>query len=115
MNVRVYIASPYTIGDKEANVKAQLVAYHELRDRGFFPFAPLLSHYVQLVRPRLYEDWMTIDFEWLEACDAVLRLPGESSGADREVAHAAEESIPVFYTLESLCSAFVVPLFREPL
>jgi len=31
-----------------------------------------------------------------------MRLPGESPGADREVALAAELGIPVFYSVEEL-------------
>ena len=31
---------------------------------------------------------MTADFDVLARCDALLRMPGESPGADREVAHA---------------------------
>lgn len=35
----------------------------------------------------------------LERCDAVLRLPGESRGADQDVAIAEARGIPVFYDL----------------
>jgi hypothetical protein len=39
---------------------------------------------------------MRMDFDWLRACDVLLRLPGESSGADREAALAREFGIAVF-------------------
>lgn len=43
-----------------------------------------------------YEYWMTQCFAWVRRCDALVRLPGESSGADREAALARELGIPVF-------------------
>src|SRR6266513_196182 len=36
----------------------------------------------------------------LERCDAVLRIPGESKGADQDVAIAKQRGLPVFYTWE---------------
>jgi hypothetical protein len=35
----------------------------------------------------------------LEHCDAVLRLPGDSTGADQDVAIARERGLPVYYEL----------------
>ena len=35
----------------------------------------------------------------LERCDAVLRLPGESTGADQDVALAKSRNLPVYYHL----------------
>ncbi len=102
MTARVYIASPYTVGDREENVLVQARAYHALRDVGLFPFAPLLSHHLHVVQERTYEDWMEIDFHWLRQCHCVLRLPGESSGADREVALAKSLGMPVRHSVASV-------------
>jgi hypothetical protein len=38
----------------------------------------------------------------LAHCDAVLRLPGESTGADQDVAIARERGLPVYYRLEDV-------------
>ena len=38
----------------------------------------------------------------LEHCDAVLRLPGESSGADTDVAIARRRGIPVYFDIEEI-------------
>jgi hypothetical protein len=38
----------------------------------------------------------------LERCDGVLRLPGESKGADQDVAVARERGIPVWYRIEDV-------------
>jgi hypothetical protein len=41
----------------------------------------------------------------LEHCDAVLRLPGESTGADQDVAIATERGLPVYHTLDEIPAA----------
>lgn len=98
----VYVASPYTNGDKEENVELQIVAAELLRNAGFLPFWPLHSHYWQQLYPHPYEFWMLMDFEWIPKCDILLRLPGESQGADKEVKLAQELDIPVYYSLFTL-------------
>jgi nucleoside 2-deoxyribosyltransferase len=99
---KVYIASPYTIGDKEKNVDIQLKTASELLDKGFIPFAPLLSHFIHLKYPRTYHEWLKYDFEWLKECDFLLRLPGISQGADMEVVVAIAHMIPVFESIKEL-------------
>lgn len=105
-SVKCYIASPYTIGDAAVNVRAQMVAAHNLMDLGISPYAPLLSHFLHLHQPRQYEDWMAVDLAFLPMCDCVLRLPGESIGADRETSRAEMLGIPVFKTVEAVYEHF---------
>jgi hypothetical protein len=38
----------------------------------------------------------------LDHCDAVLRLPGESTGADQDVATARRRGLPVFFELDEI-------------
>jgi hypothetical protein len=38
----------------------------------------------------------------LEHCDAVLRLPGESAGADQDVAIAERRGIPVYHHIDEI-------------
>jgi hypothetical protein len=38
----------------------------------------------------------------LQHCDAVLRLPGESTGADQDVAIARQRGIPVYTSLDQI-------------
>lgn len=45
----------------------------------------------------------------LERCDAVLRLPGESRGADQDVAIARERGIPVYTDLSEVPGVGVRP------
>lgn len=101
-NIFVYIASPYSKGDIAINVKRQIDCFNELMDIGFLPFAPLWSHFQHMVHPRPYQDWIEMDLAWVEKCDVLLRLDGESPGADGEVAFAKEKNIPVFYNIPDL-------------
>lgn len=100
--IRVYIASAYSRGDVAVNVRKSIDAAEELINEGFIPFCPLYSHFHNLIYYHGYDTWMTIDIEWLGMCDALLRLKGESPGADEEVTYARDVGIPVFYTMEQL-------------
>jgi hypothetical protein len=100
--VVVYIASPYTNGDKLQNVNVQLDMAHKLMNLGYCPIIPLFSHYQHIRKPRPYEDWLKIDLEKIRRCDILLRLPGESSGADREVKFAKAINIPIIYNINEL-------------
>jgi len=100
--IRVYIASPYTIGDVAENVANSMAAASDLICFGYAPYCPLLNHYLQIAHPQDYDKWMELDIEWLKQCDAVLRLPGESKGADVEVRFAEENDIPVYHSLFEL-------------
>lgn len=99
---KVFVSSPYTIGDTALNVKTQIDAGNELINLGFAPFLPLLSHFQHMAHPQPYEKWLQLDMQWLYVCDCVLRLPGESSGADKEVEMAELLDIPVYYSIEEL-------------
>ena len=63
-----------------------------------------------------YEQWMKLDLAWLDKCDALLRLPGESPGSDREVDAAKERGIPVYYSVRAVAFAvsFMAAPVREP-
>lgn len=106
MKLKVYIASPYTKGDVAVNVKRQLDMADALMTHGYVPFAPLYSHFQHMAHPRPYQDWIDIDLEWVPACDVLLRLDGDSSGADGEVAFAQKCGIPVVYSLDELVARF---------
>ncbi len=104
--IRVYVAGPYSKGDVAVNVRKAVLAADFLRDSGFAPFIPHLTHFWHMLAPRPYEDWLDLDNQFLPACDAVLRIPGESSGADKEVALAESLGIPVFFSHSELGEHF---------
>ena len=105
----VYIASPYSIGDMAFNVRRQINCAEEImkysQQYNIYPYVPLMSHFHQMFYVHNYEFWMDQDFAWLERCDFLLRLNGESSGADREVERAEELSIPIYYHIGDLLDA----------
>lgn len=98
----IYVASPYTKGDVAVNVKLQIEAGHQLMNFKFIPFLPLLSHFQHMAHPRPYGEWIEIDLCWVEKCDILLRLGGDSEGADGEVEYAKTLGIPVVYSIEDL-------------
>jgi hypothetical protein len=102
--MRVYIAAPYS-SDPISNTVRAMEAAHALLDAGFHPFVPHLSHFLEKHRHRPYRDWMDLDFAWLRVSEAVLRLPGESPGADEEVTLARALGIPVFESVEALIAS----------
>lgn len=105
----IYIASPYSShADKQAAVDAQIDAFAVLRDAGHQPIAPLLSHYVDQRHPANYERWMQWCMAMVSVADLVVRLPGNSSGADREVAEARRLGKPVVYGVESVVNPGIV-------
>lgn len=58
---------------------------------GFGPGDPLAAEVMYPTAERL-----------LQHCDAVLRLPGASRGADQDVAIARERGIPVYHALDEV-------------
>jgi hypothetical protein len=102
--IRVYIAGPYTLGDPIVNTRRAMDAYDKLIDRGMAPYCPHVTMFHHLIRHRDPQEWIGIDLEWLRVCDIVLRLPGESAGADVEVAFANDLNIPVIFgDLNEVC------------
>jgi hypothetical protein len=94
---RVFLAGPIIGGNMMDNVRQAIDAADALRHAGHFPFIPHLAVLWRLVHAR--DDrawWLEWGMEWLRACDALVRLPGASPGADEEVAQARAWGIPVW-------------------
>jgi hypothetical protein len=106
MIARIYVAGPYTKGDVAVNVRNAYEAANRLADLGFAPFVPHATHFWHMLFPRSYEYWLDLDNQFLPCCEAVLRLPGVSSGADKEVQFAGTLGIPVFTEIDSLVEYF---------
>lgn len=105
--IRVYIASPYTNGDREKLAELQMDVAAILLKSGFNPYAPLYNHYIQDNHSELNYGfpWLDIDKSWLSLCDIMVRIfPKdinnyriESIGADEEEDFAKKTGIPIFY------------------
>ena len=106
MKTRIYVAGPYTQGDVAINVRNAYEAANHLADLGFAPFVPHATHFWHMLFPRPYEFWLDLDHQFLPFCEAVIRLPGPSNGADKEVLLAQELNIPVFNCIDDLVEHF---------
>ena len=98
----IYIAGPYSNGDMVLNVREAVLAAEELIKLDFIPYIPHLTMFWHLITPHEYGFWLDYDLQWLDKCDALLRLLGDSKGADAEVEYAKESNIPVYYSIEEL-------------
>ena len=111
--LRVYIAGPISKGNKEHNYNQAVKAFYDLMDAGIAAYCP---HLLMPAHAKIYgtvsgresgwhERFMANDLEWVKASNMLLRLRGESEGADEEVAYARGMDIPVFYSVEDLIAA----------
>jgi hypothetical protein len=96
VNKYIYVAGPYSKGDPIINTRKAIEAGNLLREMGFVPFIPHLTLLWHLVSPHDIEYWYEYDNEWLKRCDSLLRLPGESPGADNEVNLMVEMGKPIY-------------------
>lgn len=111
MRKRIYIAGPISKGDLETNVRQATEAGIALLRAGYAPLVPHLTCYMGGSKPErlpcgtIADDWYAADLPWVAVSDAVLRLPGESTGADMEVCCAEAAGVPVFYRIDDLLEA----------
>ena len=98
----VFIAGPISNGgtlqppETAPHITAAVVAGLQLLDAGFAVLIPQLSW---LIDPYGQHPWYEMDLELVRRSDAVLRMPGSSFGADREVVLADEMAIPVYHSV----------------
>lgn len=104
--MRVYIAGPYTRGDVMLNIREAILAADQVLAAGHVPFVPHLTGFWHVISPHPYQVWIDMDLVWLAECDAMIRLPGVSSGSDGEVRFAEEHGIPVYYGVEAFLQAY---------
>ncbi len=131
----IYIAGPIRKGNLLNNVRQADAAMGALIRAGFAPINPMLSVYAgcatddqNTLAPYgvwapadplaklagvTADDWLGMDLALVAVSDAVLRLPGESVGADGEVAHAKSKGIPVFENLTDLIAHFTPKVPNE--
>ena len=118
--MRIYICGPISRGNLADNVNQATAAFIELAKLGYEPHCPHWSVYSKKCyadwqserivchgtangnNELTHADWLRIDLAWVAVADAVLRLPGDSVGADQEVMFAKQRGIPVFASIEQL-------------
>lgn len=102
MRPRVYVAGPIRKGDLQENIRKACDVGYELAKLGYAPFVPHLSCYFDGPMPnaegRLNAgEWIDIDLQWVAASQGLVRIAGESEGADMEVEHAKRHGVPVAF------------------
>ena len=97
----VYVAAPYNSNPVHNSSLAMDYA-NWLVDYGFTPIIPHVHMLWNIHTPRAEEFWYKYTLDLMRICDAVVRFPGESMGADEEVRVAKEIGIPVFLSLNEL-------------
>jgi hypothetical protein len=112
----ILIAGPYRSGTND-DPKLMQLNLHALQSVALPLFRkghiPIVGEWVAL--PLIYlagskrpgdEAWEEIQYpvahKLLEKCDAVLRLPGASKGADEDVRIAKERGLKIFYSLQDV-------------
>ena len=93
---RIYISGPITKGNRNLSFYQASEAHLRLiATNDYSIFNPMLSMAMMANNELTWEQWLANDESFIEVCDMVLRLPGESIGADREVKFAESIGIPV--------------------
>lgn len=100
--MKIYVAGPYTQGDPVLNVRAAVEAADAIIDAGHIPYVPHINMLWHLISPRPVSFWYGYNLLWLDECDAVLRIPGPSDGADNEVREAERIGLLVYHSVEDL-------------
>lgn len=93
----LYISGPYTNGDPVINVRKAVEVADILLAAGHVPIIPHLSHLWHIISPHSWQEWIKLDLLLLERCDGMIRIQGESKGADLEEARAHELGLFVIH------------------
>lgn len=99
---RIYISGPITKGDQDHNFRQADEANKELIEAGFAPLNPMFSMKSAFANTIAHHEWLDVDFAFIDCCEAVVRLPGESAGADAECDYARSIGVPVFEGVSNL-------------
>src|SRR3954468_12333114 len=110
-DILVYIAGPISRGDVRENVEQACEAGIRLLKEGIAPLVPHLTCFMGQVyegngaipevlpRGTKITDWYGMSLTEGRRCEALLRLPGPSTGADLEVLEAEKHGLPVFHDI----------------
>lgn len=85
-----YISGPISRGDIEENVQRALMVAEFWHRQGFPVIVPHFYYYWEKQYPKPYKDWIHMSgsmLDRLRSGDELIRLPGLSPGADREIEH----------------------------
>lgn len=97
-----YLSGPITKGDRQHNFDQAADAQRRLMAAGFAVLNPMLTMLLPGAWDIPHSTWIDNDLPWIAKAKAVLRLPGESVGADQEVAFARLKGISVYDDIDHL-------------
>ena len=109
----IMVAGPYSFGanseaDRQENLDALNAAALALFEAGHVPIIGV-NMALPVIRvagaERYAEIMMPLSLALAERCDAVLRIGGESPGADGEVARFRERGLPLYFALADIPAA----------
>lgn len=109
MKVKCFISGPYSQGNINENVRNAMMTFDRLVDAGLAPFIPHLYHYQDIMSPRDYNTWLSLTIEWINVCNCLIRLPGDSAGADLEVEIAKQHGLRIYHHLHDCIAAESIP------
>jgi len=92
----VFLAGPLAQAPTASQTQQALRLWGKLEQLGFAPFCPQWFHFTAQSYPPDASVWLEQGLIWLEKCDAMLLLSGETRGAEPLLAHAKAHGIPVF-------------------
>ena len=106
----IMIAGPYRSGarsevERQRNLEVMNRAAYDVFRKGHIPVigVNLALPIIQAVDVDLYDDvMMPLSLALADRCDAVLRLEGESTGADEEVARVRARGGAVYRTIDEI-------------
>ena len=111
--LRVYLSGPITKGNKSWNFYQACEAQRRLMEAGYAVLNPMLSMAHPDGNNIDWQKWIDSDLMWVEVADFVVLLPGESKGAEIEVAHASKYGVPLWYAHEVECLRDMFPPPKE--
>lgn len=99
--MKIYMSGPYTENPHYWTEVIEKIGA-ELIQMGHTPFMPHKHFYlIEFAYPIDYEVLLAQDLEWLGVCDAILYVRS-SPGADRELKHAKELGLKIFYSIDEV-------------
>lgn len=96
MKPLVYIAGPYAKPDPVLNTREACLVADRVVDLGAAVIVPHLSLLWHAISPQPVDTWYARDLDVLRHCHALVRIPGESTGADDEVDEACRLGLQIF-------------------
>lgn len=105
---KLYLSGPISNGgtlsqgQQWCNAIQAMAIATDLSKGGIWVHVPHLTVLFDLMGGRSWEEWLGHDYPLVGLCDGILRLPGESKGANLEVKWAREAGKDIFYNVDAV-------------